>query len=213
MLQLPNSEDVMGLDVHTGSLGEVGDEPLWSCAVTAPELDPALQCQTKLANNFQTYLSSYFPMLSSLLALNIHIKHDPMFFSFSSPTSVVPIFIPCYKIINNIIGLFSFGQEVKCQHTMKSEGGQEQDIGLWASTPRAAGVLSDLIKGHSDSIACCPVSVKAVLLDTYRRQRSGKDDALVVSKIKNYFKIQRWLKCLLTEGGNRMDEYENELAE
>lgn len=154
-------------------------------------------------------------MLSSLPAINIQIKHDPMFFSFSSPTSVVPIFIPCYKIINNIIGLVSFGQGAKCQHTMKSEGGQEQGIGLWASISRAAGVLSDLIKGHCDSIPCCPVRVEAVLLDTYRRQRSGKDGkmALVVSKIKNYFKIQRWLKCLLTEGSNRMDEYENELAE
>lgn len=49
MLQLPDSEDAMGLDVHAGSPGEVGDEPLWSCAVTAPELDPALQFRTKLA--------------------------------------------------------------------------------------------------------------------------------------------------------------------
>lgn len=105
------------------------------------------------------------------------------------PTYVMPIFIPCYKIISNIIGLVSFGQEAKSQHTMKSEGVQDQGIGLWASTSRAAGVLSDLIKGHCDSIECCPVRAEAVLLDTYRRQRSGKDGkmALGVTKIKNYF--------------------------
>jgi hypothetical protein len=80
----------------------------------------------------------------------------------------MPIFILCYEITNNIIGLVSFRQEAKFQHTMKSEGVQDQGFGLWVSTLRAAGVLSDLIKGHCAGIECCTVRVEAVLPDTYR---------------------------------------------
>lgn len=156
------------MDAHAATLGEGGDE---TSPVLCGNSSSARPSSTGLNQNSKRFpISFYFlspcaPHSSSTQPANRTRPRSLLLIIL--PLRPCPFLSPVMKLLTISLALFPSDKKLSSSAAMKSEGEQDQGIGLWASTPRAAGLLSDLIEGHCDSIECCAVRVQAVLPDTY----------------------------------------------